>query len=196
MLTFKTRIMQKHLKSIIMAISVLMVIIACFWIFDHRQQRAEQELREQLNGLKLQYALAKRDTIRDSVKVITQQVLQMKEEEYKLQAYDRQLLHDLDIRLGQVMADQRTSLSTADTVKTDRSDSVYTYSDRWLSLRLNTADSILTYKARDSLQTIVYRQYKHRFLWWRWGTRGYDIKVINFNPHSNILYNSYIQVTR
>ena len=173
-----------------MAISVILVIIACFWIFDHRQQQAEQELREQLNGLKLQYAPAERDTIRDSVTVITQQVLQMKEEEYKLQAYDRQLLHDLDIRLGQVMADQRTSLSTADTVKTDRSDSVYTYSDRWLSLRLNTADSILTYKARDSLQTIVYRQYKHRFLWWRWGTRGYDIKVINFNPHSNILYNA------
>lgn len=188
--------MQKHLKSIIMAISVILVIIACFWIFDHRQQRAEQELREQLNGLKLQYAPAERDTIRDSVTVITQQVLQMKEEEYKLQAYDRQLLHDLDIRLGQVMADHRTSLSTADTVKTDRSDSVYTYSDRWLSLSLNTADSILTYRARDSLQTIVYRQYKHRFLWWRWGTRGYDIKVINFNPHSNILYNSYIQVTR
>ena len=191
-----SRIMQKHLKSIIMAISVILVIIACFWVFDHRQQRAEQELREQLNGLKLQYAPAERDTIRDSLTVITQQVLQMPAEEYKIQAYDRQLLHDLDIRLGQVLADQRTSLSTADTVKTDRSDSVYTYSDRWLSFRLNTADSILTYKARDSLQTIVYRQYKHRFLWWRWGTRGYDIKVINFNPHSNILYNSYIQVTR
>ena len=162
----------------------------------YKKQRAEQELREQLNGLKLQYAPAERDTIRDSATVITQQVLQMAAEEYKLQAYDRQLLHDLDIRLGQVMADQRTSLSSADTVKTDRSDSVYTYSDRWLSFRLNTADSILTYKARDSLQTIVYRQYKHRFLWWRWGTKGYDVKVINFNPHSNIFYNSYIQVTR
>ena len=191
-----SRIMQKHLKSIIMAISVILVIIACFWVFDHRQQRAEQELREQLNGLKLQYAPAERDTIRDSVQVITQQVLQMPAEEYKLQAYDRQLLHDLDIRLDQVMVDQRTSLSSADTVKTDRSDSVYTYCDRWLSFRLNTADSILTYKARDSLQTIVFRKYKHRFLWWRWGTKGYDIKVINFNPHSNILYNSYIQVTR
>ena len=179
-----------------MTISVILVIIACVCISDHRRQRAEQELREQLNGLKLQYAPVKRDTIRDSVTVITQQVLQMAAEEYKLQAYDRQLLHDLDIRLGQVMADQRTSLSSADTAKTDRSDSVYTYNDRWLSFRLNTADSILTYKARDSLQTIVYRQYKHRFLWWRWGTKGYDVKVINFNPHSNIFYNSYIQVTR
>ena len=179
-----------------MTISVILVIIACVWISDHRRQRVELELREQLNGLKLQYAPAERDTIRDSVKVITQQVLQMPAEEYKLQAYDRQLLHDLDIRLGQVMVDQRTSLSSADTVKTDRSDSVYTYSDRWLSFRLNTADSILTYKARDSLQTLVYRQFKHRFLWWRWGTRGYDVKVINFNPHSNILYNSYIQVNR
>ena len=69
-----------------MTISVILVIIACVWISDHRRQRAEQELREQLNGLKLQYAPAERDTIRDSVQVITQQVLQMPAEEYKLQA--------------------------------------------------------------------------------------------------------------
>lgn len=69
---------------------------------EYKKQRAEQELREQLNGLKLQYVPAERDTIRDSATVITQQVLQMPAEEYKLQAYDRQLLHDLDIRLGQV----------------------------------------------------------------------------------------------
>ena len=53
---------------------------------------------------------------------------------------------------------------------------------------------MLTYKARDSLQCLVARQYKHKFLWWRWGTKSYDIKVINFNPHSTLLYNSYIQV--
>lgn len=180
----------------IFLVFLLVLSIGRDYYVEYKKQRAEQELREQLNGLKLQYAPAERDTIRDSATVITQQVLQMPAEEYKLQAYDRQLLHDLDIRLDQVMADQRTSLSSADTVKTDRRDSVYTYSDRWLSFRLNTADSILTYKARDSLQTIIYRQYKHRFLWWRWGTKGYDVKVINFNPHSNILYNSYIQVTR
>ena len=188
--------MQKHLKTFIKAILVILIIVSCFWLFDYQQRQAEQELRLQLNRLRLEYSPAERDTIRDSVKLITQQVLQMPAQEYKLQAYDRQMLHDIELRLGQVMADQRTSLSTADTVMAERDSSVYSYSDDWLSFRLNTADSILTYKARDSLQTIIYRQYRHKFLWWRWGTKGYGVKVINFNPHSSIAYNSYIQVTQ
>lgn len=191
--------MQRHLKTIIWAISAILVISVCFWL-DHKAsielERANQRLIEELNGLKLHYAPAQRDTIRDSVKLITQQVLQMPAKQYQWQAADRELLRDLNLKLNQVMAEQRTSTVTADTVKVLRENGVYTYGDRWLSFRLNTADSILTYRARDSLQTIVYRQYKHRFLWWRWGTKGYDVKVINFNPHSTILYNSYIQVTQ
>lgn len=38
----------------------------------YKKQRAEQNLQEQLNKLQLQYAPAERDTIRDSVKVVTQ----------------------------------------------------------------------------------------------------------------------------
>lgn len=188
--------MKKFLKTFSVVISVILTITACCWLFDRRQRQTEQELRQQLNQLKLEFAPAERDTIRDSVSLVTQQVLQMQEREYKLRAADRELLRDLDLRLSQVTAEQRTGTVAADTVKASRHSSLYTYSDPWLTFRLDTADSILTYRARDSLQTIVYRQYRHKFLWWRWGTKGYDVKVVNFNPHSHISYNSYIQVNQ
>lgn len=188
--------MKRFLKTFSVVISVILAITACCWLFDRRQRLTEQELRQQLNQLKLEFAPAKRDTIRDSVSLVTQQVLQMQEREYKLRAADRELIRDLGLRLSQVTAEQRTGTVAADTVKASRHSSLYTYSDPWLTFRLDTADSILTYRARDSLQTIVYRQYRHKFLWWRWGTKGYDVKVVNFNPHSRISYNSYIQVNQ
>ena len=162
----------------------------------YKKQRAEQNLQEQLNKLQLQYAPAERDTIRDSVKVVTQKVIMMPPDEYKEFAADRKMLKDLNIKVNQIMADQRTSVVTEGSVKTLRENSLYKYSDKWLSVQLNTADSMLTYRARDSLQCLVTRNYKHRFLWWKWGTDGYNIKMINFNPNSTILYNNYIQVNR
>ncbi len=187
---------KDKLSKGISLLMVLLMIIGSFLFFDHRQERDNETLRRQLHELQLQYAPMQRDTIRDSVKLITQQVMVMDRGEYKLVAADRRLLEDLQLKVRQVVADQRVAISTADTVKATRRNSVFAYDDAWLSLRLDTADSILTYKARDSLQTIVAKQYKHRFLWWRWGTKGYTVKVVNFNPHSTLLYNSYIQVTQ
>lgn len=172
----------------------LLVIGIATFLFERMQHKENEALKLQLHELQLKYSPAERDTIRDSIIVLTQQVMQMDRSEYKLVAADRKLLQDLSLRLSQVAADHRLSMVTADTVKATRRNSVFAYNDEWLSLRLDTADSMLTYKARDSLQCLVTRQYKHKFLWWRWGTKSYDIKVINFNPHSTLLYNSYIQV--
>ena len=177
-----------------MFLMVLLTIVGSFLIFDSRQKKANEEMKMQLHQLQLQYSPLKRDTVRDSIKLITQQVMVMDRGEYKLLAADRQLLKDLQLKISQVVSDLRVSMVTADSVKATRHNSVFAYSDAWLSLRLDTADSILTYRARDSLQCIVAREYKHRFLWWRWGTKGYNVKVLNFNPHSTILYNSFIQV--
>lgn len=187
--------MQKNLRKIGIIIAVILAIAAIIWLFDSRQKRAEEDLKDQFNQLALKYAPAKRDTIRDSIKVITQQVLMMPPKEYKSYAIDRQLLKDINLQVKQIVADQRTVVITADSVKVKRRGHIYNYSDAWLNFQLNTADSILTYKARDSLQTIIARQFKHKFLFWKWGTKGYQVKVINFNPHSSISYNNYIQVT-
>lgn len=191
-----TQVNKDKLAKGVSLLILLLLVIGSFLIFDSRQERANEAMRQQLHELQLQYAPMQRDTIRDSIKLITQQVMVMDRGEYKMVAADKRLLEDLTLKVGQVVADHRVSMSTADTVKATRQNSVFAYRDAWLSLRLDTADSILTYKARDSLQTIVTRQYKHKFLWWRWGTKGYNVKVVNFNPHSTLLYNSYIQVTQ
>lgn len=188
--------LEKKLAVILSFLMVLLTIFASFLIFESRQKKANEALKLQLHQLQLKYSPMQRDTIRDSIKLVTQQVMVMDRGEYKLLAADRKLLEDLNLKLRQVVSDQRVSMVTSDTVKTKRLNSVYSYSDAWLSLRLDTADSILTYRARDSLQCIVVRQFKHKFLWWKWGTKGYNVKVLNFNPHSTILYNSYIQVSK
>uniref|UniRef100_UPI003FEFAD5E DUF6549 family protein n=1 Tax=Prevotella sp. TaxID=59823 RepID=UPI003FEFAD5E len=191
-----TKNLEKKLAVILSFLMVLLTIFASFLIFESRQKKANEALKMQLHQLQLKYSPMQRDTIRDSVKLVTQQVMVMDRGEYKLLAADRKLLEELNLKLRQVVSDQRVSMVTSDTVKTNRLNSVYSYSDAWLSLRLDTADSILTYRARDSLQCIVAREYKHKFLWWRWGTKGYNVKVLNFNPHSTILYNSFIQVSK
>lgn len=191
-----TEKLEKKLAVILSFLMVLLTIFASFLIFESRQKKANEALKMQLHQLQLKYSPMHRDTIRDSVKLVTQQVMVMDRGEYKLLAADRKLLEDLNLKLRQVVSDQRVSMVTSDTVKTKRLNSVYSYSDHWLELRLDTADSILTYRARDSLQCIVAREYKHKFLWWRWGTKGYNVKVLNFNPHSTILYNSFIQVNK
>ena len=191
-----TEKLEKKLAVILSFLMVLLTIFASFLIFESRQKKANEALKMQLHQLQLKYSPMQRDTIRDSVKLVTQQGMVMDRGEYKLLAADRKLLEELNLKLRQVVSDQRVSMVTSDTVKTKRLNSVYLYSDAWLSLRLDTADSILTYRARDSLQCIVARQFKHKFLWWKWGTKGYNVKVLNFNPHSTLLYNSYIQVSK
>lgn len=191
-----TEKLEKKLAVILSFLMVLLTIFASFLIFESRQKKANEALKMQLHQLQLKYSPMQRDTIRDSIKLVTQQVMVMDKGEYKLLAADRQLLEELNLKLRQVVSDQRVSMVTSDTVKTNRLNSVYSYSDAWLSLRLDTADSILTYRAIDSLQCIVARQFKHKFLWWKWGTKGYNVKVLNYNPHSTILYNSYIQVSK
>ena len=37
---------------------------------------------------------------------------------------------------------------------------------------------------------------KHKFLWWRGGTKGYQVQIVNFNPHPRINYSRYVEVVK
>lgn len=87
------------------------------------------------------------------------------------------------------------SVSTEDTVKMKpHRDSVLNYQDKWLTAKVNLYDSTMIYRARDSLTQYIERIFKHRFLWWKWGTKGYRVHIVNHNPHSKIDYADYIRV--
>lgn len=144
--------------------------------------------------------------IRDTVTVVAQQVVEVESSRMKeaLKA-DRQLIRDLRLRISQLEALQTTTVEICDTVPAttavpdgspSNQDSCFYYSDQWTDLRLSLRDSTFYYNIRDSLTTVVSRQYRHRFLFWRWGTKGYEVKIVNFNPHARIIYNRYIKVKR
>lgn len=76
------------------------------------------------------------------------------------------------------------------------SDSVLTYHDAWTDFTFYPRTSRLSYRMRDSLAIAVERQYRHKFLFFRWGTKGYNVKIANHNPRSTIRYNTFVKRRR
>ena len=158
------------------------------------------QLKDENSRLSVELAHAQipmqRDTIRDSIEVVTQTVVEVVPKKMKeALAADRQLIKELQLKVAQLEAMQTTTLETSDTVPAQHrpADSLFYYSDQWADLSLSLKDTTFYYNIRDSLATVVYREYKHHFLWWKWGTKGYRLKILNFNPHSRVTYNKYIK---
>lgn len=141
-----------------------------------------------------------RDTVvlhsRDTVTVATSPVIMAELKALRRQhVIDEQFISDLGLRLKQLEAVQTTVTETKDSARAAYHNSfkVFSYDDRWSHLEFSPSDSTFYYNIRDSLATLVYHEYKHRFLWWRWGVKGYKVKVVNFNPHSTVIYNTYVR---
>ena len=162
-----------------------------------------EKLQEEKDRLSVElvhaYIPLQRDTIHDSIEVVTQTVVEVVPKKMKeAMAADRQTISDLKLRVKQLEAMQTTTLQTIDTVTAHHKPAynLYYYSDQWADIRLSLDDTTFYYNIRDSLSTIVYREYKHRFLWWKWGTKGYRLKIVNFNPHTHVTYNKYIRARK
>lgn len=147
-----------------------------------------------------QYVPLERDTIiiHDSipVEVVTSTVITAELSALRKQhIIDEQMIKDLGLKLKQMDAVQTTVTETKDSAKAefDHSFKVFSYDDRWSHLQFSLQDSTFYYNIRDSLITVIYHEYKHRFLWLRWGVKGYKVKMTNLNPHSSIRYNSYVK---
>ena len=178
------------------------VLIAVFILAAGTNYALRAEYEKEIKNLKCELANAQRyvpmerDTIRDTVTVATSPVITAEMKALRKQhLFDEQLIKDLQLRMKQLDAVQTTSIETKDTARAayDNHSSLFCYSDRWSNLEFHLQDSTFNYNIRDSLATVVYHEYKHRFLWWRWGVKGYKVKVVNFNPHSTIRYNTYVK---
>ena len=178
----------------------IVIVASCFYI-HYRSEVAR--LKDQANRLSVELAHAQipmqRDTIHDSVEVVTQTVVEVVPKKLKeALAADEQLIKDLQLQVKQLEAMQTTTLQTSDTVAAqhNQEENYYYYSDQWADLRLSLNDSTFYYNIRDSLSTVVYREYRYHFLWWKWGTKGYRLKIVNFNPHARVTYNKYIKADK
>lgn len=185
------------MRKYIVTFAVALVLMATVRVYNGYEAK---ELNDKIKSLSFELAHTEipfvRDTIHDSIEVVKQAVVEVVPQEMKDALADRQqLINDLNVKIRQLEAVQTTVTSTADTVNAKHSskDSLYYYHDQWTDISLSVKDTVFCYEFRDSLSTIVYREYKHRFLWWRWGTKGYRVAIVNFNPHARVTYNQYVK---
>lgn len=180
-------------------VTVIFWLLFLFGVFGfsscNRELKKEIEmLREEL-ARQQQYVPLKKDTIHDSVEVVTQQIVEVEKIKEVLTKEDKQLIKDLSLKVSELESYQKIGTITKDSITLEKKDSTKDtplyYKDAWAEFEYQ--DKKLRYAIRDSLAIAVKQEYKHRFLWWKWGVKGYEVKAINFNPHTTIKYNTYIK---
>lgn len=183
---------------------LLIVCMIIAFIFSGIKESESNKYKKENERLKVELAHAaidggiiRTDTIRDSIPVYTSQTVAVDKPAFKELA-DLPLLKEINVKPTQAEEYETRVTEIHDTVymTVHPPDSVLEYKDNWASFRLSLRDSSLVYSVRDSVTAVVYREYKHRFLWWKWGTKGYKVKLINFNPHSTIQYEQFVMKTR
>ena len=141
-----------------------------------------------------EYVPAEIYTVRDSITVAKKEVAEVVKKEYKKVA-DKKLIKDIGGDISNVETQTKISTSINDTIKaTLTEDSVFEYKDPWANIRFDRRDTLFTYNIIDSAVVYVSRIPKHKFLWWKWGVKGYDIKVACMNPHATIRHVSCIKI--
>ena len=182
------------LETVILGIVVALTIGAII-AFQSEKRALKKEIAEL--EVRLAQSKEKIDTfvIRDSIPVAVTHVVEVDKTDYKEKLADKQLIKDLKLRIKEIESENQTLLSTKDTVILQPlNDSVLTYSDRWNTFSFELKTRVLDWEVRDSLTTFVSAEYRHHFLWWRWGRKGYQVTIVNHNPKSRIEYNKYIKV--
>lgn len=191
--------MNEYHKNIVLLVLGAILLHLIVRNSQSEVKRLSEELEQARTELSHAQIPLQRDTIRDSIEVVTQTVVEVVPKKLKdALAADQQLIKELQLKVKQLEAIQTTTIVTSDSVPAhhDPTDCMYYYNDQWADLSLQLKDTTFYYNIRDSLATYVYREYKHRFLWWRWGTKGYQVKIVNFNPHARVVYNKYIRAEK
>lgn len=194
--------MMKDPKTTIRILAAMFIVTMVAFIRSaYQNDKLRADLNRQTENVgSLTYDI-QYENLDDSLSVARNTALQAKCDELKqLHLADTKLIKELKVKLKDVKSIHTTSSSTTDTVRIEpvpnTADSVFSYQDKWLSLHIDVPARLCQYTSRDSLTTIVSRTYKHKFLWWRWGTKGYQVQIVNFNPHSRINYSRYIEIVK
>lgn len=185
------------MPAILIVVAAVIIFIMTLLVKREQYRRKIEHLQSQIEVLNSwnTYPSIVRDTIHDTVPVASVPALVVTKEEYK-KITDKALLKDLDVKPAAITSQLQTEISTRDSIKLRAApvDSDYIYHDHWTDIHLSLSDSILQYNMRDSIAMFIVRDYKHRFLFWRWGTKGYNVKLVNFNPRATIKYLKYVKV--
>lgn len=187
-------------KYLIIAIAVLLTG-TCLLFRANKVLRSERDRQE--GNVETLMGTVKKYRYADSLNGVSMSALNLTIDELKrYRKDDARLIEELGIQNKNLEAIVKTGIHTSDTITKeywhpapDNPDCLE-YSDKWAKVTACFNDSTVMYAVRDSIATVVHRIPKRRFLWWSWGTKGYKVELINFNPRSEIDYSEFIQITK
>lgn len=182
-------------KYLLIAIIILLGIVA--GLSNCLNKEIKERSRQERNVEVLNDDI-KRYKFQDSVNAISVGELNYKISELKkYRADDARLIKDLNLRLKDVREIIKTEIVTRDSlVYVLDTAGCFHHRSKWLKVDACIRDSSMTIESRDSIAQIIHTEYKHKFLFWRWGVKGFRQEIINFNPHSNIEYSEFIKVKK
>ena len=187
-------------KYIIFALIILSLLgsISVLWNMYNKEKKERQR---QESNVEVLNSTIERATVRDSLNVASISALTYNVDELKkYRAADLKTIEDLKIKKKDVESITNLSVATADTLTKkdfiplpDKPDCLH-FKNRWADITACFKDSTISYATNDSISLDIAKVPKRKFLWWSWGTKGYNVHVLNYNPKSHIKYLEYIRV--
>ena len=106
---------------------------------------------------------------------------------------DARLIKQLKLKPKEVQTIIKTKIETRDSIVFVLKDSCINYKSEWLDIS-GCLDDTLYINSKDSIVQIFHKEYKHKFLFIKWGFIGIKQKIINFNQKSSIKYSEWIEI--
>ncbi|ADV44749.1 DUF6549 family protein [Bacteroides helcogenes] len=177
---------------------ILVVLLTVIFVLFQQNHILRAERDRQTGNIEALMGEVKRYKMKDSLNVASMSSLNLTVKELKkYRAEDAKLIKELKLRPKDVEYITKVEIKTKDSL-VYKIDTVgcFHYHDKWLRVDACMADSSMTIESRDSIAQIVHAIYKHRFLWWRWGVKGFRQEVVNFNPKSEIEYSEIVKISK
>ena len=123
---------------------------------------------------------------RDSLNAVENGRLKLNLSELKeLREADFKLIKELKLRPKDVETITKVKVITRDSIIFQLKDSCINYESEWTKVSGCIGDT-LSIETSDSIAFIAHKEYKHKFLFFRWGLERAKVKIINFNPRSSV----------
>lgn len=193
----------KHWKIIL-----IVLLAGALFITIRTASKNKSKYQRERNNVEALMTELEHEKTKRGEDVTTIQELQLTVSEFKkLRAEDVKLIEELKIKPPQIKEVVKTVVETKivyrdSLVQVSPGKYEWNKDTKWWTVNqqidFNESPPINNFKmtTRDSLTHVLYKVPKCKFLGIRFGTKGYEIKVINHNPDGTILYNSWINVSK
>lgn len=184
-------------------ILVILVLLAGVGILLNGNKKLKAENTRQAGNISTLMDTVKQYKYTDSLNAVSVSALSFTIKELKkFRKEDAKMLKELGIKNKHLEAIVKAGIHTSDTITKEywhpapNNPDCLEYRDKWAKITACFKDSAVIYAVHDSIDTVIHRIPKRRFLWWSWGTKGYKVELINFNPRSEIDYSEFIKITK